>query len=185
MEQSTAQSPLVRRFLKILRFIGIYLLGFIIVYLLSRENLFSSADLNPVLLLVYLFIVVPLVWAFSKSFFAGFVKYAVMIGIMMLVSRVPSKYYTSGSSDESAQSALGYVGNYSANENGIQVKIMVTPTRWYSEIIDGSTGNLITSEAGEINEKSLYDQYGIELGKIEGNRLNISIQGQLVRLKKD
>ena len=185
MEQSTAQSPLVRRFLKILRFTGIYLLGITIVYMLAKENLFSNADLNPVLIFLYLFIVVPLVWALSKNFFAGFGKYAVLIGIMMLISRVPSKYYTSGSSDESSQSALGYVGNYSADENGIQVKVMVAPTRWYSEVIDGSTGNLITSEGGEINDKSLYDQYGNELGKIEGNRLNISIQGQLVRLKKD
>lgn len=85
----------------------------------------------------------------------------------------------------SSQNSLNYIGTYSTDENGVQVKIVVSPNKWYGEVIEGTTGGLISNEGGDVSNNSLYDQYGNEIGEIQGEEIKMAIQGQRVRLKKD
>lgn len=84
-----------------------------------------------------------------------------------------------------SQNSLNYIGTYSTDENGVQVKIVVNPNKWYGEVIEGTTGRLISNEGGDVSNNSLYDQYGNEIGEIQGGEIKMNIQGQRVRLKKD
>lgn len=105
---------------------------------------------------------------------------------MTLKVRLPKKTESPNAlSSSSAQGASNYVGSYSADENGIQVKIMVGPNKWYGEVIEGTTGGLISNEGGDVSDNALYDQYGTEIGEIRGNSVIMSIQGQRVRLVRD
>ena len=105
---------------------------------------------------------------------------------MTLKVRIPKKSESPNAlSSSAAQDASNYVGSYSADENGIQVKIMVGPNKWYGEVIEGTTGGLISNEGGDVSDNVLYDQYGTEIGEIRGNSVIMSIQGQRVRLEKD
>jgi hypothetical protein len=105
---------------------------------------------------------------------------------MTLKVRIPKKSESPNAlSSSAAQGASNYVGSYSADENGIQVKIMVGPNKWYGEVIEGRTGGLISNEGGDVSDNALYDQYGTEIGEIRGNSVIMSIQGQRVRLVRD
>lgn len=185
MEQSSPQSPFVRTVLKILRFIGIYLFSAFIIYFLGRQNLLANLDLNPIVLLLGYFIALPLVWALAKNFFAGFVRYALLIGLLLIVNRVMPESNSQNTSNDSDQSQLNYIGTYAADENGVQIKVVTGPNKWYGEVIEGTTGRLISSEGGEVNNKLLYDEYGNEIGEFQGSSLNVTIQGQRIRLKKE
>lgn len=185
MEQSSTQSPFIRTVLKILRFIGIYLISAVIIYFLGRQNLLTNLDLNPIVLLLGYFIALPLVWALAKNFFAGFARYALLIGLLLIVNRVIPESNSPNTSNDSDQGQLNYIGTYAADENGVQVKVVTGPNKWYGEVIEGTTGRLISSEGGEVNNKLLYDEYGNEIGEFQGSSLNVTIQGQRVRLKKE
>lgn len=185
VEQSSTRSPFIRTCLKISRFIGIYLLSGFIVYFLGRQNLLANIDLNPVLLLIGFFIALPLVWALSKNFLAGFMRYALLLGLIILISKVLPENNPTSSSESSTQDPINYIGTYSTDENGVQIKLIAGPNKWYSEIIEGITGQLISSAGGEISNNLLYDEYGNEIGEFGRRDLKITIQGQLVRLKKE
>jgi hypothetical protein len=188
MEQSNNQSSFVRIFLKVIRFVGIYLLSILSVYLLGKNGAFANdkPEMSPIIFLLCLMIIAPLVWALSKSFLKGFVRFALVIGVLIVIVRIPNKTESPNAlSSSSAQGASSYVGSYSADENGIQVKIMVSPNKWYGEVIEGTTGGLISNEGGDVSDNSLYDQYGTEIGEIRNNSVIMSIQGQRVRLVKD
>jgi hypothetical protein len=185
MEQSTTQSRFSRILVKIARFIGVYLLCFGIVYFLGRKGVFANGHFDPALFFLLVVLVFPLVWALSKNFFAGFIKYAVLIGVMIAIDNVWPEGGLSTVSADSSQSSGNYIGRYSGNDNGIDVEIVVGQDRWYGEVIEGTTGSLISNEAGEVKNGLLYDQYGNEIGEFSGNVLKMSIQGQRIRLKKN
>lgn len=182
MSQSQNQSPTVSTFRKILRFIGIYLSGVAIIYFLGKQGFFINIKINPVLLLLCFFIVLPLVWALSKNFFAGFIKYALLLGAIILISRVSSKTDNSNASNNSSQDSFNYIGKYSAEENGIQVKIVLGPEKWYGEVIEGTTGGLISSERGKVNDKSLYDEHRLFIDELLYNKRVIKIVGWRVQM---
>jgi len=188
MEQSNNQSSFVRIFLKVVRFIGIYLLSILSVYLLGKNGAFANdkPEMSPIIFFLCSMIIAPLVWALSKSFLKGFVRFALVIGVLIVIVRIPKKSESPNAlSSSAAQGASNYVGSYSADENGIQVKIMVGPNKWFGEVIEGTTGGLISNEGGDVSDNALYDQYGTEIGEIRGNSVIMSIQGQRVRLEKD
>ncbi|MBL7784001.1 MAG: hypothetical protein JNM22_22385 [Saprospiraceae bacterium] len=185
MEQSATRSRFVRVLLKIARFVGIYLLSFGIVYFLGRKGVFANGHFDPALFFLLIVLVLPLVWALSKNFFAGFIKYAVLIGVVLVIDNVWPEGGLSTVSGDSFQNSGDYTGRYSGNDNGIDVEIVVGQDRWYGEVIEGTTGSLISNEAGEVTNGSLYDQYGTEIGEINGSVLKVSIQGQRIRLKKN
>lgn len=184
MDQPKVQSRFVRISLKIARFIGIYVLAVAIVLFLSKKELFANIKINPVIILLYFFVALPLVWALSKNFLAGLVRYALLIGLGLLINQLSPTDNANASNDSSADS-FNYVGNYAADENGVQVKMIVSTNKWYGEAIEGTTGGLISSESGDVIDKALYDQYGTEIGQIRNGEIRVTIQGQYIRLKKD
>lgn len=185
MEQSATRSRFIRVLVKIARFIGIYLLSTCILYFLGQREAFSNMSFDPTLLFLFVFLVPPLVWALSKNFFTGFIKYAVFVGIVVVIGNAWPEGGISAVSGDSSQNSDDYTGRYSGNDNGIDVEIVVGQDRWYGEVIEGTTGSLISNEAGEVTNGSLYDQYGTEIGEINGSVLKVSIQGQRIRLKKN
>ncbi|MFN8303227.1 MAG: hypothetical protein U0U46_12090 [Saprospiraceae bacterium] len=186
MEQSQPQSSSSRLF-KTFRFIGIYVLSVLIFYLLGGKGLgiITGANVNPLLLLICGLIVFPLTWALSKNFFIGFIKYAILLVLLVFVDKGLKNSHNSDLSSDSPNASSSYVGNYSADENGVQVKIVVSPNKWYGEVIEGTTGRLISNEGGDVSNNSLYDQYGNEIGEIGDNQIKMSIQGQRIRLTKN
>ena len=186
MEQSNTQSTFVRILLKIARFIGIYILGIGILFVLGKVGAIDKFIKNPLLFLA-LALLAPLVWAVSKKFLQGFIRYAAVLFIAWVLP-IPAyqdrKAYSPNTEEEEA-SSISYAGSYSADENGVQVKVVVSPNKWYGEVIEGTTGGLISNEGGDVSNNSLYDEYGTAIGEINGNEITMSIKGQRVRLKKD
>lgn len=107
------------------------------------------------------------------------------MGVVLVIDNVWPEAGNSSLSGNSSQTSGDYTGRYSGNDNGIDVEIVVGQDRWYGEVIEGTTGSLISNEAGEVTNGSLYDQYGTEIGEINGSVLKVSIQGQRIRLKKN
>jgi hypothetical protein len=92
MEQSQNQSSISKFFFKTLRFLGIFLLNILIVYSLGANGLgvINKIEIEPVFLFSALFIVLPLVWAFSKTFILGFIRYvAIFIAIVLIGTQSP------------------------------------------------------------------------------------------------
>ena len=185
MEQSATRSPFVRVLVRVARVSGIYCLSLFILYFLAQKGFLPNGNLDPALLFIVITIIPPLLWALSKKFFAGFIKFAISVGIIIAIGNVWPEDGTSSLSGNSSQTSGDYTGRYSGNDNGINVEIVVGQDRWYGEVIEGTTGSLISNEAGEVTNGSLYDQYGTEIGEINGSVLKISIQGQRIRLKKN
>ena len=155
------------------------------IYFLGRMNIFANSRFDSLWLFLFILLVLPLVWALSKNFFTGFVKYALSVCVVLVIGTVWPEIDSLSVSTDSSQNSGSYVGRYSGEDNGVLVEIVVGADRWYGEVIEGNTGSLISNEAGEVSNNSLYDQYGNEIGEISGSVLKMSIQGQRIRLKKN
>lgn len=185
MEQTKSTSPTVRTLLRIGRFIGVYFLGITIFLMLFRFKIFrvSESTSQSSLFLISVFST-PLIWAFSSNFFKGLARFTVMMLVVMYINKEPLLKSSQGSI-EASKGPTSYVGTYSGEDNGVEVKILVSPDRWYGEVIEGVTQQVISSEGGPLENKSLYDDYGNEIGSIQGDILRATIQGQRIRLTKD
>lgn len=183
MEQPTqTTSPSI--YFRIFRFVGIYVLAVSLIVILAKKELFVNVKINPIFLFLYLAIFLPLVWSLSKNFLVGFVKYALLLGAILIIGRVLPEGRNSNTFGTTNDN-INYEGRYSGDENGIQIKLIVGNTKWYGEVIEGNTGGLISNQSGEVKNNKLFDQYDNEIGEIRNNKITISIQGQRVKLTKD
>ena len=185
MEPDNNQSPFVRILIKIARFIGIYLLSVSIIYFLGQKGLFLNLKFSPILFFLFAFVLLPLVWALSKNFFAGFLKYALLTGGILAIAHLWPKPDNSITSNDSSQDSFSYVGRYSVNENGILVEIVAGTDTWYGKTIEGTTGGLINRLSGSIRNNLLYDEFNNEVGEIRKDELIITLDGFRLRLKKN
>jgi len=185
MEQSTNQSPYIRISLIIARFVGIYMLGIAIFLGLVRVQVIStSAFYSFQTVLVTLFFATPLIWSLSGDFKTGFSRYATVLGLIIIFSKSNASSSSKNSSGTSEET-ISYIGNYSGEDNGVGIKVMIGTDSWYGEVFEGTSGGLISTESGNFVDGKLYDSYENEIGSLQGSTLRITIQGQRVRLTKD
>lgn len=178
--------------------IGKYILATIILFIalatLGKDMAIVKIQAGHDWLAIALYLGLPLISLFPKSYINGLVS---MFLLTVCVNFIFPKFNVSygsampfGLGNTEMKSSVGnesksLSGTYSGDIGGADSKLIVVGDTWYGENTESTTGGLLGNSVGKMDGNRIIDEYGQEIGYINGGTAYVTIGGQRITLKKE
>jgi len=183
---------------KVLLQIGKYILATIILFIalvtLGKNMAIVKIQAGHDWLAIALYLGIPLISLFPKSYLNGL---ASMFLLTVCINFIFPKFNVSYGSampfglggtvmtNDGGNESKSLSGTYSSDIGGAESKLIVAGDTWYGENRESTTGGLLGNSVGKMNGNRIIDEYGQEIGYINGGTVYVTIGGQRITLKKE